>query len=535
MSSDHDNRNAPRPGAGDPPDSGAEFSRAKVFWYSPALNAFFDLNSADYKLLLLFLGIYGTEDPAKAAATVERALRDPLLAEAARRYPARASLAKRRLTQLTYELLDGGYALFPGGEARFKKNETYGKNARLARKLPWQAVPYYTEVLAWLFAEDRALLAKVLGKLRVELARFHPALPELPEEDSVPALAQAAAETLYPLLRLLAYRAAGPRAACPLLAEAPPRTGSSREAACYLQLLDSCPSDTFSFYEGLSALAQQGNPYALRELAAICRSGRRFSLYGGGQVTIAPDPGYAARLAQEARTAPSPSQDPDARPIPLHPLYRPFSREEQPEPEDLAALADRGSLEAAWLLAQRETDPAARAALLQALRASPLWSNALKDYTLTETGSLTPRAEGDLLPLLLLFAQPEDAPLLRRLGPALRTACRAQDLLALADCYARLWPDWSLARKRAHKAPLCLLLPALLEAQQQLQQEQLRFHVLEGRLAPEEARARRKALRELEDRLLDAQFQVRAFLLESLDAGPAQPSEPPQLDDSLAF
>ena len=77
MSSDHDNRNAPRPGAGDPPDSGAEFSRAKVFWYSPALNAFFDLNSADYKLLLLFLGIYGTEDPAKAAATVERALRDP--------------------------------------------------------------------------------------------------------------------------------------------------------------------------------------------------------------------------------------------------------------------------------------------------------------------------------------------------------------------------------------------------------------------------------------------------------------------------
>ena len=44
------------------------------------------------------------------------------------------------------------------------------------------------------------------------------------------------------------------------------------------------------------------------------------------------------------------------------------------------------------------------------------------------------------------------------------------ELLALLVCYGEAWPGWSQGRRRAHKAPLCLLLSALLAAQQELQQ-----------------------------------------------------------------
>ena len=510
-------------------DSGAEVSKAKIFWYSPALNAFFGLRAADYQLLLLFLGVYSTEDTETAVETVKTALQDERLAKTAENYPGK-TLAKRRLAELSHELLDGRYALF---SPRFRKNETYGKNFRPARNLPRQAIPYYTQVLEWLFAEDLPLLEDILRKLRIELTHFQLTLPALPGDAGVPALAEAAAETLHPLLQLLARRAAGPRAACPLLPETALRSAGSREAACYQQLLESVPSDTFSFFEGLCALAQQGNPYALRELAAIYRVGRPFALCDGGLLEIPPDRSYADCLAQQAGGGlPSP------RPAQLHGLRRPLAPAERAE---LADLADRGSLEAARLLAQAEQDPEAREDLLRPLRRSPLWANALKDCALTESGGLTSRAGAELRSLLPLFPRLEDAQLLRRLPPLLRAGCQESELLALLVCYGEAWPGWSQGRRRAHKAPLCLLLSALLAAQQELQQEEDRFHAQKGWLLPEEYRLRRNALIAREDRLLDAQSQVQVFLLSALDAGPAPQAESvwqeeiPQLDDSATF
>ena len=84
-------------------------------------------------------------------------------------------------------------------------------------------------------------------------------------------------------------------------------------------------------------------------------------------------------------------------------------------------------------------------------------------------------------------------------------------------------------------------LSALLAAQQELQQEEDRFHAQKGWLLPEEYRLRRNALIAREDRLLDAQSQVQVFLLSALDAGPAPQAESvwqeeiPQLDDSATF
>ena len=528
---DHDDRRDTRPAAPEDavPDSGAGVSKAKIFWYSPALNAFFDLSAADYQLLLLFLGVYSTEDTETAVETVKTALQDERLAKTAENYSGK-TLAKRRLAELSHELLDGRYALFL---PRFKKNETYGKNFRPARNLPRQAIPYYTQVLKWLFAEDLPLLEDILRKLRIELARFQLTLPKLPEDAGVPALAEAAAETLHPLLQLLARRAAGPKAACPLLPETAPRSAGSREAACYQQLLESVPSDTFSFFEGLCALAQQGNPYALRELAAIYRVGRPFVLCDGSLLEVSPDRSYADCLAQQAGAG-----IPAPRPTQLHGLRRPLSLEERAE---LADLADRGSLEAARLLAQAEEDTEAREDLLRPLRRSPLWANVLKDHSLTESGALTSRAGVELRSLLPLFPQLEDAQLLRRLPPLLHAGCQESELLALLACYGEAWSGWSQGRRRAHKAPLCLLLSALLAAQQELQQEEDRFHAQKGRLLPEEYRLRRNALIAREDRLLDAQSQVQVFLLSALDAGPAVQAESvwqkeiPQLDDSATF
>ena len=173
-------------------DSGAEVSKAKIFWYSPALNAFFGLRAADYQLLLLFLGVYSTENTETAVETVKTALQDEQLAKTAENYPGQ-TLAKRRLAELTHELLDGRYALFP---PRFRKNETYGKNFRPARNLSRQAIPYYTQVLKWLFAEDLPLLEDILRKLRIELTHFQLTLPALPGDAGVPALAEAAAEAV---------------------------------------------------------------------------------------------------------------------------------------------------------------------------------------------------------------------------------------------------------------------------------------------------------------------------------------------------
>ena len=47
---DRDDRRDTRPAAPEDAvsDSGAEVSKAKIFWYSPALNAFFGLRAADY-------------------------------------------------------------------------------------------------------------------------------------------------------------------------------------------------------------------------------------------------------------------------------------------------------------------------------------------------------------------------------------------------------------------------------------------------------------------------------------------------------
>ena len=210
-------------------DSGAEVSKAKIFWYSPALNAFFGLRAADYQLLLLFLGVYSTENTETAVETVKTALQDEQLAKTAENYPGQ-TLAKRRLAELTHELLDGRSALL---SPRFRKNETYGKNFRPARNLPRQAIPYYTQVLEWLFAEDLPLLEDILRKLRIELTHFQLTLPKLPKDAGVPALAEAMAETLHPLLQLLARRAAGPRAACP-------RRRSGAQAAGRLPATSSC-------------------------------------------------------------------------------------------------------------------------------------------------------------------------------------------------------------------------------------------------------------------------------------------------------
>ena len=100
--------------------------------------------------------------------------------------------------------------------------------------------------------------------------------------------------------------------------------------------------------------------------------------------------------------------------------------------------------------------------LLRPHRRSPLWANALKDCTLTESGGLTSRAGAELRSLLPLFPRLEDAQLLRRLPPLLRAGCQESELLALLACYGEAWPGWSQGRRRAHKAPLCLLLSALL-------------------------------------------------------------------------
>lgn len=486
-------------------------SESCSIWYGPALDAFWPLSATAAPFLLLALGPFYTKKPEEAFRRLREALAQSGAAAARAAGPASQERLKELASQIG-ESVDPGYYQRHFTSDKYRKTDTYKKKPGLAaetRPSPAET-EYYEALLAWLYQWEPAALGDAERKLQQQLRSRAAAAGTGP--------ARRAAKGLSVLFRQLSAKAAG----LPLEEEGPLPRGpqvypwperQDSEAAAYLDLAESYFPESLFYLEGLLALRHQGNRYAIRELKAIRRTGRRFRRSDGGWAEFPAEdalPGGPEETPGEVSETGEAGSHP-GDPLPQRLAYlRAHWAAQEPEAlrNELRVLTELPSLDAGLLLyramrdASIDTRPCA-----EFLRQNSPWQGTAECYDMMLEAELplSPeelRAGAQLgsLPCLRRLFQGRDPALPRLLSQALlRPGWELPGLEALVSLYR------SLDDRQGHAAPLWGLHDALTE---QLES----FYRWEETLTVAERRARKDEIRQAEDALEQMQSDVEEML-----------------------
>ena len=485
-------------------------SESCSIWYGPALDAFWPLSATAAPFLLLALGPFYTRKPEEAFLRLREALAQSGAAAASAAGPASQERLKELAAQIG-ESVDPGYYQRRCTSDKYRKTDTYKKKPGLAaetRPSPAET-EYYEALLAWLYQWEPAALGDAERKLQQQLRSRAAVAGTGP--------ARRAAKGLSALFRQLSAKAAGlpleesPLPRGPQVYPWPERQES--EAAAYLDLAESYFPESLFYLEGLLALRHQGNRYAIRELKAIRRTGRRFRRSDGGWAEFPADdtlpggPEEAPGAASETGEAGSRPGDP----LPQRLAYlRAHWAAQEPEAlrNELRELTELPSLDAGLLLyramrdAGIDTRPCA-----EFLRQNSPWQGTAECYDMMLEAELPLcleelRAGAQLgsLPCLRQLFQERDPALPQLLSRALlRPGWKLPGLETLVALYR------NLDDRSGHDTALWSLHDALTE---QLES----FYRWEETLTVAERRARKDEIRRTEDTLEQMQSDVEGML-----------------------